>query len=60
MGIKAPGELGGASVSFTSTIVVLDEFTKLDLSVSVLCDVHYTLVNSVFQKYGTKEPQVKW
>ena len=59
MGIETPGELGGASVSFTSAIVVLDELTKIDISVPVLCDVHNTLVNSVFQKYGTKEQQDK-
>ena len=60
MGIETPSELGGAGASFTSAIVVIEELAKIDPSVSVLCDVHNTLVNSVFQKYGTKEQQDKW
>ncbi|SRR5258706_3142003 len=60
MGIETPGELGGAGASFTSAIVVIEELAKIDPSVSVLCDVHNTLVNSIFQKYGTKEQQEKW
>ena len=57
MGIGIPGELGEADASFTSAIVDIEEFAKIDPSVSVLCDVQNTLVNSVFQKYGTKEQQ---
>ena len=60
MGIETPSKLGGAGASFTSAIVVIEELAKIDPSVSVLCDVHNTLVNSVFQKYGTKEQQDKW
>jgi len=29
------------------------ELAKVDPSVSVLCDVHNTLVNTIFRKYGS-------
>jgi alkylation response protein AidB-like acyl-CoA dehydrogenase len=60
MGIETSGEHGGAGASFTSAIVVIEELAKIDPSVSVLCDVHNTLVNTIFRKYGTKEQQDKW
>ena len=36
------------------------ELAKVDPSVSVLCDVHNTLVNTVLRKYATKEVQDKY
>lgn len=36
------------------------ELAKIDPSVSVLCDVHNTLVNTVIRTYGTKELQDKY
>jgi short-chain 2-methylacyl-CoA dehydrogenase len=60
MGIETSAELGGAESSFTSAIIAIEELAKVDPSVSVLCDVHNTLVNTIFRKYGTKEQQEKW
>lgn len=60
MGIETSAEHGGAESSFTSAIIVIEELAKVDPSVSVLCDVHNTLVNTVLRKYGTKEQQDKW
>lgn len=60
MGVETPAELGGSESSFTSAIIVIEELAKVDPSVSVLCDVHNTLVNTVVRKYGTKEQQEKW
>ena len=60
MGIETPGDLGGAGSSFTSAIIAIEELAKIDPSVSVMCDVHNTLVNTVLRKYGTKEQQDKW
>lgn len=60
MGIETSDELGGAGASFTSAILVIEELAKIDPSVSVLCDVHNTLVNTVVRKYGNKEQQEKW
>jgi short-chain 2-methylacyl-CoA dehydrogenase len=60
MGIETSAELGGAESSFTSAIIAIEELAKVDPSVSVLCDVHNTLVNTIFRTYGTKEQQEKW
>jgi len=60
MGIEIPSELGGAGSSFTSAILTIEELAKIDPSVSVMCDVHNTLVNTVVRKYGTKEQQEKY
>ena len=60
MGVETSDELGGAGASFTSAILVIEELAKIDPSVSVLCDVHNTLVNTVVRNYGSKEQQEKW
>jgi hypothetical protein len=60
MGIETSAEHGGAESSFTSAIIAIEELAKVDPSVSVMCDVHNTLVNTVLRKYGTKEQQDKW
>ena len=60
MGIETPADLGGAESSFTAAIIAIEELAKVDPSVSVMCDVHNTLVNTVVRKYGTQEQQDKW
>lgn len=57
MGIETSAEHGGAESSFTSAIIAIEELAKIDPSVSVMCDVHNTLVNTIFRKYGSKEQQ---
>ena len=60
MGIETKAELGGAESSFTAAIIAIEELAKVDPSVSVLCDVHNTLVNTIFRKYGNVEQQEEW
>lgn len=60
MGIETSADHGGSESSFTSAIIAIEELAKVDPSVSVMCDVHNTLVNTVIRKYGTKEQQDKW
>ncbi|KAF8644323.1 hypothetical protein AX16_008531 [Volvariella volvacea WC 439] len=60
MGIETSAAHSGAESSFTSAIIAIEELAKVDPSVSVLCDVHNTLVNTVIRKYGTPEQQDKW
>lgn len=60
MGIETSADYGGAESSFTSAIIAIEELAKVDPSVSVMCDVHNTLVNTVLRKYGTKDQQDKW
>lgn len=60
MGIEIPEEYGGAGMNFTAGIVGIEELARVDPSVSVLVDVHNTLVNTAILKYGTHESKRKW
>ncbi|KAK7471300.1 hypothetical protein VKT23_002709 [Stygiomarasmius scandens] len=60
MGIETSNAHGGSESSFTSAIITIEELAKVDPSVSVLCDVHNTLVNTVLRTYGTEEQKEKW
>lgn len=60
MGIEISADHNGAESSFTSAIIAIEELAKVDPSVSVMCDVHNTLVNTILRKYGTREQQDKW
>ena len=59
MAIETPADYGGAESSFTSAIIAIEELAKIDPSVSVLCDVHNTLVNTIIRSRGTKEQKEK-
>ena len=60
MGIEIPEEYGGAGMNFTAGIVGIEELARVDPSVSVMVDVHNTLVNTAIMKYGTAETKRKW
>ncbi|KIK57301.1 hypothetical protein GYMLUDRAFT_247249 [Collybiopsis luxurians FD-317 M1] len=60
MGIETSASFGGSESSFTSAIIAIEELAKIDPSVSVLCDVHNTLVNTVLRTYATEEQKAKW
>lgn len=60
MGIETSSAHGGAECSFTSAIIAIEELAKVDPSVSVLCDVHNTLVNTIFRSYGTDAQKDKY
>lgn len=60
MGIEIPEEFGGAGMNFTAGIVGIEELARVDPSVSVLVDVHNTLVNTAILKYGSNESKKKW
>ena len=60
MGIEIPEEFGGSGMNFTAAITAIEELARVDPSVSVMVDVHNTLVNTAILKYGTKESQRKW
>jgi alkylation response protein AidB-like acyl-CoA dehydrogenase len=46
MGIETKEVHGGAECSFTSAIIAIEELAKVDPSVSVMADVHNTLVST--------------
>lgn len=60
MGIEIPEKYGGAGMNFTSAIVGIEELARVDPSVSVLVDVHNTLVVTAILKYGKEEAKKKW
>lgn len=60
MGVEIPEEYGGSGMNFTSAIFAIEELARVDPSVSVMVDVHNTLVNTAIMKYGTKETHRKW
>jgi len=60
MGIEIPEEFGGAGMNFTSAIVGIEQLARVDPSVSVMCDVHNTLVNTMILKYGTSQSKKQW
>ncbi|KXJ95194.1 acyl-CoA dehydrogenase [Microdochium bolleyi] len=60
MGIEIPEEFGGAGMNFTSAIIGIEELARADPSVSVMVDVHNTLVNTAVLKWGSPELKKKW
>ncbi|KXL42384.1 hypothetical protein M433DRAFT_156828 [Acidomyces richmondensis BFW] len=60
MGVEIPEKYGGAGMNFTAAIVGIEELARIDPSVSVMVDVHNTLVNTAVLKYGTEEIKQKW
>lgn len=60
MGIEIPEEYGGAGMNFTSAIIGIEELARVDPSVSVMCDVHNTLVNTAVMRWGSLELKKKW
>ena len=52
MGIEIPDELGGAGASFFTSVLVVEELSRVDPSVGVLVDVQNTLVNNCILRYG--------
>lgn len=55
MGIEIPEHYGGIGSSFFTSVLVVEEVSRIDPSVGVLVDVQNTLVNNALLKWGTKE-----
>ncbi|KAH9897137.1 acyl-CoA dehydrogenase/oxidase [Xylariomycetidae sp. FL2044] len=55
MGVEIPEEYGGAGMNFTSAIIGVEELARADPSVSVMVDVHNTLVNTAILKWGSAD-----
>lgn len=60
MSIEIPEKYGGAGMNFTAAIVGIEELARVDPSVSVMVDVHNTLVNTAILKYGSEASRKKW
>ncbi|KAK4032991.1 acyl-CoA dehydrogenase/oxidase [Parachaetomium inaequale] len=60
MGVEIPEEYGGAGMNFTAAIVGIEELARVDPSVSVMVDVHNTLVNTAVIKWGSDALKKKY
>ncbi|KAK0620458.1 acyl-CoA dehydrogenase/oxidase [Immersiella caudata] len=60
MGVEIPEEYGGAGMNFTAAIVGIEELARVDPSVSVMVDVHNTLVNTAVVKWGSSALKKKY
>eukprot|EP01112_Ceratiomyxa_fruticulosa_P010771 TRINITY_DN2864_c0_g1_i26.p1 TRINITY_DN2864_c0_g1~~TRINITY_DN2864_c0_g1_i26.p1 ORF type:complete len:415 (-),score=81.61 TRINITY_DN2864_c0_g1_i26:19-1263(-) len=60
MGIETPEELKGTGMSFTSSIIAIEELAKVDPAISVIVDVQNTLINTSIRKWGSKSLQEKF
>lgn len=55
MGIEIPEEFGGAGSTFFTSVLVVEELSRVDPSVGVLVDVQNTLVINALLRWGTDE-----
>lgn len=55
MGIEIPDKWGGAASSFFTSVLVVEELSRVDPSVGVLVDVQNTLVNNCILRYGSED-----
>ena len=54
MGIEIPSGYGGAGGSFMASILMVEELAKVDGSLSVMCDIQNTLINTLMMQLGTE------
>jgi alkylation response protein AidB-like acyl-CoA dehydrogenase len=54
MGIEVPDAMGGVGASFFTTVLVVEELSRVDPSVGVFVDVQNTLVNSCLLRFGSE------
>lgn len=60
MGIEIDEQYGGTGSNFMTSILAVEEISKVDSSISVLVDIHNTLVNALIKKLGTPEQKEKY
>jgi len=53
MGIEIPSEYNGTNSTFFSSCLVVEELAKVDGSLSVMCDIQNTLINTLMISLGT-------
>ena len=60
MGVEVPETHSGAGASFTAACLVVEEFARVDPSVSVMVDIHNTLANNAMAMWGSNALQNEW
>ena len=60
MGIEIPEIHGGADSTFFTSVLIVEELSKIDPAVGVLVDVQNTLVINALKRWGTPEQQAEF
>ncbi|XP_014211356.1 short/branched chain specific acyl-CoA dehydrogenase, mitochondrial [Copidosoma floridanum] len=60
MGLEVPVEYEGTGCNFLTTILAVEELSKVDASVGAMVDIHNTLVNSLVKKVASEEQKKKY
>ena len=60
MGIEIPVDFGGAGASFFSSILAVEEISRVDPAVAVLVDVQNTLIVNALLRWGTADQQARY
>ena len=59
LGIEIEEKYGGAAGSFFMSCLAVEEISKVDPAVGVLCDVQNTLINTIIRKYANPDQKQK-
>ncbi|KAF4320608.1 hypothetical protein BBO99_00005394 [Phytophthora kernoviae] len=60
LSVEVPMEYGGVGGSFMSLCLTIEELSRVDASVGLLCDLQNTVVNNVFLRYATEEQRQEY
>lgn len=60
MGIETPSEYGGSDCNFMTSMLVVEELSKVDPAVAAYVDIHNTLVNNLMMKVGNEDQKKKY
>ncbi|KAL1525603.1 hypothetical protein AB1Y20_020457 [Prymnesium parvum] len=60
MGVEVGEEYGGSGSSFTAALLVIEELAKVDPAVSVMVDIHNTIVNNCFTAWASADLKAAW
>ena len=60
MGIEIPEEFGGTGADFFTSILIVEELSRVDPSVAVLVDVQNTLVINALLRWATDEQKARY
>lgn len=60
MAVEVEEEYGGTNGTFFMANLVIEELAKVDASVSVMVDVHNTLIINLLRQHGTPEQKDKY
>lgn len=60
MGIDVDPKYNGTGSTFFTTMLVIEELSKVDPSVGAMVEVHNSLVVETFNKYASEEQKQTW